>query len=141
MIGMAAGGWLTLHPEQLKTERDLVAEVDQLPGMTADNLFYLDKTPFSARFYSRGEAHAIDQEAAIHQLEAGNLTAPMALAVEKGNGSMLKRLEGFIKPIKENRRYRLFLLEPSSAETANSAHEKSKTGDIDYNASNHHPLS
>ena len=141
IMGIAAAGWLTLHPEQLKTERDLVAKVDQLPGLTANNLFYLDKAPFSARFYSRGEAHAIEPDTVISQLESGSLPGPMALAVEKGNTAMLKRLEGVTRPIEENRRYRLFLLEPSSGNTANRIPGKSKNGGIDYNASNDHPLS
>ncbi|TYC55409.1 glycosyltransferase family 39 protein [Marinobacter sp. BW6] len=141
LMGIAAAGWLTVNPEHLKTERNLVAKVDQLPGMSADNLFYLGKAPFSARFYSRGEAHAIEQDVVIDRLESGNLPKPMALAVEKGNAAMLKRLEGVTRPIKENRRFRLFLLEPSSGETANSSHGQSKTSGIDYNASNDHPLS
>ena len=141
MMGIAAAGWLTLHPEQLKTERDLVAQVKQLPGMSADNLFYLGKAPFSARFYSRGDAHAIAQEDVIDRIESGNLQEPMALAVEKGNTAMIRRLEDLNRPIEENRRYRLFLLEPSSGNTATSFQEKSKTGGIDYNASNDHPLS
>ena len=65
----------------------------------------------------------------------------MALAVEKGNTAMIRRLEDLTRPIEENRRYRLFLLKPSSGNTATSFQEKSKTGGIDYNASNDHPLS
>lgn len=141
MMGIAAAGWLTLHLEGLKTERDLVATVNQLPGMTANNLFYLGKVPFSARFYSGGEVHVIKQDAVIDQLASGNLQEPMALAVEKGNTTMLKRLEDITRPIKENRRFRLFLLEPPSRNTAHSFQGKSKNGGIDYNASNDHPLS
>ena len=141
MIGIAAAGWLTLHPENLKTERDLVAQVEQLPGMSADNLFYLGKAPFSARFYSRGEAHAVEQDTVIDRLESGNLEKPMALAVEKGNTAMLRRLEDITRPIRENRRFHLFILEPTSGNTAHSFQGKSKNGGIDYNASNDHPLS
>ena len=54
---------------------------------------------------------------------------------------MIRRLEDLTRPIEENRRYRLFLLKPSSGNTATSFQEKSKTGGIDYNASNDHPLS
>ena len=141
MLGIAAAGWLSLHPEQLKTERDLVAQVEQLPGMSADNLFYLGKAPFSARFYSRGEAHAVEQTTVIDRLESSNLEKPMALAVEKGNKAMLRRLEGVTTPIAENRRFQLFLLTPSATTNANSFQDKSKNGGIDYNASNDHPLS
>ncbi len=65
----------------------------------------------------------------------------MALAVEKGNKAMLRRLEGVTTPIAENRRFQLFLLTPSATTNANSFQDKSKNGGIDYNASNDHPLS
>ena len=137
-IGTVAGGWLAIHPEQLRTERELVATVNELPGIEVGSLFYLDKVPFSARFYSQGEAHAVNAALVIRQIEAGNLTEPMALAVAKGNAPMQKRLMSFTRPIKENRGYRLFLLEPSAVNTANSRHGKSKTGGIVYNATNEH---
>ena len=141
MMGIAAAGWLTLHPEQLKTERDLVAQVEQLPHMSADNLFYLGKAPFSARFYSHGDAHAIAQEDVIDRIESGNLQEPMALAVEKGNTAMIRRLEAKASPIKENRRYRLFLLKPSIRNTAESPKQKNKTGVINYTENDDRPLS
>ncbi|MBU2954991.1 ArnT family glycosyltransferase [Marinobacter sp. F3R08] len=141
MTGTAAGGWIAIHPEQLKTERDLVARVDQLPGMTAHNLVYLDKAPYSARFYSQGEVHAIDEAVVIHRLEKGILPEPMALAVAKGNKPMLRRLEALTAPIEENRRYRLFLLKTLPESTAHTSDRKSKTGGIDYNATNDRPLS
>ena len=141
VIGTVAGGWLAIHPEQLKTERELVARVNRIPGMAADSLAYLDKTPFSARFYSQGEARTIDADLVIRRLEKGALTEPMALAVAKGDKAMLQRLEGLADPIHENRRYRLFLLEPRPGSTADSANRESKTGGIDYTVTNDQPLS
>jgi 4-amino-4-deoxy-L-arabinose transferase-like glycosyltransferase len=141
VIAVVAGGWLVVHPEQLRTERDLVARVDQIPGLTAKNLYYLDKAPFSARFYSQGSVITIDEDVIVHRLEKGNFPESMALAVEKSNTAMLKRLEGLAKPVQENQHYRLFLLQPWSGKAGPGLGQQSKTGGIDYNTSNDHPLS
>ena len=118
-----------------------MARVNRIPGMAADSLAYLDKTPFSARFYSQGEARTIDADLVIRRLEKGALTEPMALAVAKGDKAMLQRLKGLADPIHENRRYRLFLLEPRPGSTAGGANRESKTGGIDYTVTNDQPLS
>ncbi|MEC7378417.1 MAG: glycosyltransferase family 39 protein, partial [Pseudomonadota bacterium] len=139
-LGTAAGGWFALHPGQLKTERELVARVNQIPAMDASDLFYLDQPPFSARFYSHGEARGIDDESVVRLLDTGTLPQPMALAVEKGNAAMLDRLGDIARPVAENRRYRLFLLTPTSASTAVVPDESRKAGGIDYNSQTHGPL-
>lgn len=140
VLGTAAGGWFAVYPGQLKTERDLVARVDKIPGLDASNLFYLDQPPFSARFYSRGKAQGIDDESVLRLLEANSLPQPMALAVEKGNAAMQRRLDNIARPIAEDRRYRLFLLSPVSASTADVPDGNGKRRAIDYTSQTHRPL-
>lgn len=55
VVGLAAGMVLAGHPQLLKTEKELVRYVQDnaLPGTP---LLYVDSRPFSARYYSRGEA-------------------------------------------------------------------------------------
>lgn len=141
MLGTVAVSWLAFHPEQLKTERELIARVDRLPDMSANELVYVGKAPFSARFYSLGKVRTVTPETLKRQLEQRALSRSMLLAVEKGNTAMLHRLETLADPIDENRRYRVFLLDTRLRNKAHNGDRESKSSRIDYTATKEHPLS
>ncbi|SFM46198.1 ArnT family glycosyltransferase [Marinobacter pelagius] len=139
-LGTLAAGWLSLNPETLKTERDLVARVNELPGMTPNDLLYLDKAPFSARFYTQGRVRAVEADTISRQLAQGTLSQPALLAVEKGNKSMLNKLQGVFDQVDQNRRYQVFLLEPSTGSPEQIESRESKKAGIEYTATEGHPL-
>ena len=93
IVGTAAGAWYALNPEQLKTERELVARVDALPEVSLDELFYLDKVPFSARFYSQGEIRAMTRDTLDRTLIQGAGNHALLIAVDNRNGAMIQALQ------------------------------------------------
>ncbi|MDR5900053.1 glycosyltransferase family 39 protein [Halomonas vilamensis] len=126
ITGTAAGSWFALNPGQLKTERELVARVDALPGVSPDDLFYLDKAPFSARFYSHGNAQIMSREALDHRLAQSTAGQEVLLAVDSGEKSVIQTLQGRAEAIDGNRRYTLFRLTEDASRTAESDTVKKK---------------
>lgn len=120
VIGTAAGIWYALNPGELKTERELVARVDALPGVSPDDLFYLDRAPFSARFYSHGDVRILSQEALALRLTQGTVDKPLLLAVDNRNKSMIQTLQARAEAIDGSQRYTLFRLIQDASRTAES---------------------
>lgn len=120
VIGTAAGTWFALNPGELKTERELVERVDSLPGLSSDDLFYLDAAPFSARFYSHGEIGTVSREALDRRLEQGVDDQQMLLAVDNRNKAIIQTLQGRAEIIDGNQRYTVFRLTEDSTHTAES---------------------
>lgn len=120
VIVTAAGTWITLNPGQLKTERELVARVDALPGISPENLFYLDKAPFSARFYSHGNVQIMSREALDRRLAQSTAGQQVLLAVDSRDKSVIQTLQGRAEAIDGNRRYTLFRLTEDASRTAES---------------------
>jgi 4-amino-4-deoxy-L-arabinose transferase-like glycosyltransferase len=54
LLLVAAGFYLQFHPDSLKSEKSLVAYYEAHKKATTPALLYLDKPPFSARYYSHG---------------------------------------------------------------------------------------
>jgi len=122
VVGAAAGSWYALNPGQLKTERELIARLDALPGVAPGDLFYLDKAPFSARFYSHGEIRTMTREALKSRLSAGSGAKPVLLAVDNRSRPVLNRLQAEAETIDHSSRYTVFRLarSPSPSRTADS---------------------
>ncbi|RBP32288.1 dolichyl-phosphate-mannose-protein mannosyltransferase [Marinobacter pelagius] len=120
VVGTATGSWYALNPDQLKTERELIARVDALPGVSPDDLFYLDKAPFSARFYSHGEIRTMTREALERRLSEGAGVRPVLLAVDNRNNPVIKTLETEAEAIDHSSRYTVFRLAPAPSRTADS---------------------
>jgi len=59
LIILIAGLYINAYPDKLKSEKSLVAYYNAHRADTISPLIYLDKTPFSARYYSRGQAQHI----------------------------------------------------------------------------------
>jgi len=78
---------VTLQPQYLKTEKHLVAYVMQ-HRQAGEQLVYLDKVPFSATFYSRGQVSAVTLK---DLSEMSGRTTGLYLALPKDN---LEQLSG-----------------------------------------------
>jgi len=117
LIGATAGTWYAMNPGDLKTERELVGQVISQPGVSVSDLYYLDKAPFSARFYSHGEVGILSQETLGDRLSQGTASLPLLLAVDKRNRAMIQTLQARGEVIDSSQRYTLFRLYPRASHT------------------------
>ncbi len=124
VLGTGAGTWFALNPGELKTERELIARVDALPGVGPGDLFYLDEAPFSARFYSHGKIRTLTHEALQQRLTGGISRAPLLLAVDNRDQAMIRTLQARFEAIDRSQRYTLFRLPPDASRTAGSKNSK-----------------
>lgn len=112
---------VVLRPMQTKTERDLVQHAQQqMHGQ--ERLFYVDSRPFSARFYSNGEAGLLNMNqlpSALNGREPVYLAIPKSLVAEASNLIAQPMQKQF-----ENQRYVLFEVKPKAqlAHAGNPAH-------------------
>jgi 4-amino-4-deoxy-L-arabinose transferase-like glycosyltransferase len=120
VIGTAAGSWYALNPGELRTERELVARVDALPGVASGDLFYLDNAPFSARFYSHGGVRILSQEALELRLSQDTEDNSLLIAVSNRNKSMIRTLQARAEAIDGSQRYTVFRLTEGASRTAES---------------------
>ncbi len=120
VIGTAAGTWFALNPGELKTERELVARVDSLPGLSSDDLFYLGEAPFSARFYSQGKVDTMTPEAINRRLAGKTEGNQVLVAVDNRNRSMIQALTARAEAIDSSQRYTVFRLTEDASHTAGS---------------------
>ncbi|KMQ73130.1 ArnT family glycosyltransferase [Marinobacter subterrani] len=120
VVGATAGTWYAFNPGQLKTERELIARLDALPGVTRENLFYLGEAPFSARFYSHGDVRSISQEALDRRLAQGSEGQPVLLAVNTSNKEIIRKLQARGQAIDASKRYTVFRLTDEASRTAGS---------------------
>jgi 4-amino-4-deoxy-L-arabinose transferase-like glycosyltransferase len=141
VLGTLGGGWVSLHPEQLKTERELVTAATQLTGSPLTRLVYTGEPPFSARFYSDGRVDGIDVDTLSRQLASGTLPRPVAVAVAKGQHDLLGQLEQVADPVDQNRRYFLFFLKPEHINAALRARSDGKSPAFNYTEQHEQPLS
>jgi 4-amino-4-deoxy-L-arabinose transferase-like glycosyltransferase len=116
VIGIVAGTWLASHPESLKTERELIARVQAMPGAATDNLVYVGKPPFSARFYSRGKVRSVASEALSETISRGLISGGQLIAVNQRNRSLIDQLRQTGTMIGESKDYRLFRTQKMNAE-------------------------
>lgn len=110
LAASSGAGWLAIHPEQLKTERDLVARASALPELSPDQLHYLGEAPFSARFYSQGLVQSLSPDELQNRLADAQLPPPALVAVSNNDKAWLDRLRKTATVLDQNRRYTLFRL-------------------------------
>ncbi|ADP17988.1 dolichyl-phosphate-mannose-protein mannosyltransferase family protein 3 [Achromobacter xylosoxidans A8] len=103
---------LQANPERLKTEKQLVARADALMASN-EKLYFVDSLPFSARYYSRGQAGLVpvDGVATVLPRESGRVF----LAVEKADLPRVREQLGTVlAPVYSSRRYVLLIAGPQA---------------------------
>lgn len=110
VLGTSIGTWYALNPEELKTERGLVTRIVALPGISLDELYYLNKAPFSARFYTRGKVRIMSREELDRCLAGGLEDHQILLAVKKQNRNIVQMLQARAEVIDNSLRYAVFRL-------------------------------
>ncbi len=103
---------LAANPERLKTEKQLVARAEAMmaPG---EKLYFVDSRPFSARYYSRGQAGQVPLERLPDVLPPAG--ERVFLAVEKGDLPRARELvAGALAPVYSSRRYTLLIAGPAA---------------------------
>ncbi len=93
------------YPDKLKTEKPIVAYYDKLSKTPA--LIYIDKSPFSARFYSKGRVTTMTLPEVQALLNEGN-NLTYYLAVPSGRlEDVIPALPGNVSVVVTNKRYSL----------------------------------
>ncbi|MCK7548828.1 ArnT family glycosyltransferase [Marinobacter koreensis] len=116
--------WLSLHPDDLKTEKAMIERSRARSDLANHPLVYLDKPPFSARFYGEGEVQSIPSETLNEKLASGTLERPMLLAVPKNDRTLRQKLDARAEQIDHNRRYILFRIPVNSKSTVTTQSSK-----------------
>lgn len=99
-----------IKPDLRNTERTLVHFVDRQPGPRLD-LFYLDKPPFSAEFYSAGRVKKISLITLRKAMQCGE---PFYLAVAKDDQSAMQEILRFpSRQFYSNKRHVLLKISPA----------------------------
>lgn len=97
------------QPQWLKTEKKLVEFVQQEPAAT---LLYVDSRPFSARYYSRGQAGLISMPELVTRLSTPSGQQPLYLAVPLHRTddvrTILLQVQNDVRPVFESQGYQLF---------------------------------
>jgi hypothetical protein len=91
VVGLVVAVLLTMRPTLLRTERDLVAFAQGLPHQE-EPLLYVDKRPFSARYYSHGQADLVSMADLPARL--AQATTDIHLAVPKEELAHVEALLG-----------------------------------------------
>lgn len=101
-----------LVPQQFKTEKYLIQAWQAITPSCP--LYYVDKAPFSARFYSSEQSQSL-AVADIHSWLQAHKSAPICLAVSKRDEKILSDLASYQDTIiASSKRYILFKLSPPS---------------------------
>lgn len=92
-----------VQPNRFKTEKQLIARA-QAEMQAGERLYFVDSRPFSARFYSQGNAGIVPRESVRDVLPQQG--GRVLLAVEKGDLADIRdRIPGVIAPLYSSRRY------------------------------------
>ena len=109
---MFIGFYGYFYPEKLKTEKTLVAYYEQHKESSSPPLIYIEKAPFSARFYSKGRV-TVKSLAEIKALlqRNDNLTHYLAVPNKKVD-NIIPLLLGKVKVVTTNKRFSLLKVVP-----------------------------
>lgn len=91
-------------PDLRNTERELIRYAMEQPASSLP-VFYLDELPFSAQFYSAGQARAVGEPELGRLVKSG---LPFYLAIPKSRSTaIMGRLNTPVRPVFSNKRYDL----------------------------------
>ncbi|WP_417517949.1 ArnT family glycosyltransferase [Marinobacter sp.] len=107
-VGLAATGWTPV-----KTEKELVSYYQQNRQAQDSPLMYLDNLPFSARFYSGGDALEVTRDG-LSNLHLADRFKRLYVAVPRNwSDNNVADLSISNRKIMENNRYQLLIIEGS----------------------------
>lgn len=98
----------------LKTERDIVTTYERTAIPGDSGLLYLDKRPFSAQFYSEGDAEEVSLDKVVDMLRNGAHTRYFFAVPHDDKVNILQHLPASTRVVTENRRYVLLTFTQSS---------------------------
>ncbi|WP_336367576.1 ArnT family glycosyltransferase [Marinobacter sp. C2H3] len=110
VLGTLATGWLVLNPDDLNTEMAMIQRTEQRPSLPDVPVTYLDRLPFSARFYGEGKVRLIQPDQLQQLLANGAPAEPLLLAVPRRERAWRDKLATLGSAIDQNRRFILFHL-------------------------------
>ncbi|WP_166263913.1 ArnT family glycosyltransferase [Marinobacter caseinilyticus] len=90
---------------RLKTEREFVNTYEHMAMADDSGLLYLNKRPFSAQFYSQGDAEEVSLDKVLHMLRNGTHARYFFAVPHDDKASVLKQLPASTRILRENRRY------------------------------------
>lgn len=115
----------------LKTEKQLIGQYESIHRAGDSPIFYVGKMPFSARFYSLGDAVEISAMEFYSLLRAGRYDRIFAAIPSGQVKEFLDRQPTDVQKIGESNRYQLFSVElpPINSQNSSIGHEiNSKNG-------------
>lgn len=107
--------WVSQHEEQLKTEKSLVAYVQAVAPSAP--LVFLEHRPYSARFYSHGQAQVLDASA-LSRVLASNLSLVYVAIPNSRFNKLAKSLSRPLAVAYRNRRNTLLALKAGDEDRA-----------------------
>lgn len=105
MLAATLGIGLSIQPERLKTEGPMLSRIEASPEHSLKALAYVDSRPFSARFYSRGQAGLISGESVKQALRSDPASLPALLAVRNDQHALINALDPVTRRVDANLRY------------------------------------
>ncbi len=108
LIAGAAGAWFSFHPEALKTEGPMITRINANYHGEDEALTYIGQLPFSARFYSRGQAQGMERDELVALIAKGDRELPAWLAIRRNDDSLIRQLPKAYRRVDENLRHQLF---------------------------------
>jgi len=99
----------------LKTEKQLISRYENIQQAGDSPIFYIGKLPFSARFYSLGDAVEVNLKEFESLLEAHGYTRVFVAIPNHAVDEFLEQKYTEVQKVGENKRYQLFSVETQPA--------------------------
>ena len=124
VVGAVLAVLVMVQPGHLNTERDLVSFA-QRTAKPGESLLYLDSRPFSARYYSQGEAELVPMTGLRARLAQATTDTYLAIPKDKPN-DLATLLGAPVRPLFESGRYSLIRI-PAHQQVRQLADQEQKT--------------
>lgn len=110
LVAVSISVWVSIHPEQLKTEKFLMDRIAEKFGEQAGPVYFLDQEPFSARFYGRGRTQVLSSSHLEHFADNHWSGQQRLVAVKQRDRDAIRILEHRARAVDQDRRYIVYYL-------------------------------
>ncbi len=110
LVAVSISVWVSIHPEQLKTEKFLMDRIAEKFGEQAGPVYFLDQEPFSARFYGRGRTQVLPSSHLEHFADNHWFGQQRLVAVKQRDRDAIRILEQRARAVDQDRRYIVYYL-------------------------------